>query len=161
MRREPPPEDRVTSGRRAARLAAVQALYQIEIAGTPTAQAIDEFVIDHLPLDADCAFFNFLVRSVEERQDEIDRLISAALVDGWSLTRLEAVLRAVFRAAVCELVTRGDIPPRVTITQYVDIAYSFFAGREPGMVNGVLDAIARQIRAAELGPDVASSDTKA
>jgi N utilization substance protein B len=135
--------------RRAARLAAVQALYQRDMNEISARAVIAEFAAHRFTGDADQALFEQLVKGVDEQGEEIDRRISGALVEGWSLVRLETVLRAIFRAGVCELLLRWDVPPRVTISEYVEISHGFFAGREPAMVNGVLDRLAREIRPEE------------
>jgi len=144
------------AGRRrtAARLAAVQALYQIEIADAPVEAVIREFVNfrlghegdDERLGDADPAFFTALVRGVAARAAAIDPLIRAALTPDWPLERLEAVLRAIVRAGAYELADCADVPAAVVISEYLDIGHAFFAGKEPGLVNGVLDRLARELR---------------
>jgi N utilization substance protein B len=135
--------------RRAARVAAVQALYQRDMNDISARSVIVEFGSYRLDDTVDAELFGQLVAGVDENLSEVDARISAALVEGWSLDRLETVLRAIFRAAVWELSYRWDIPARVTISQYVEIAHAFFGGREPAMVNGLLDHVARDIRAQE------------
>jgi transcription antitermination protein NusB len=144
--------------RTAARLAAVQALYQIELAPAPVEAVITEF-IDHRfgreiegerQGDADPTLFAELVRGAFARQDELDRLIGAALSPDWPLARLETVLRAILRAGAFELLCRADVPAPVAINEYLDIAHAFFTGKEPGMVNGVLDRLARGLRPQEV-----------
>jgi len=140
--------------RSAARLAAVQALYQMEIAGTTPANVIGEFVRHRFGRDsgegefgaADEFFFADLVEGAAARRDEVDRAIAAALTPDWPLERLEVTLRAILRAGAYEIIARPDVPPRVSITEYLDIAHAFFAGKEPGLVNGVLDRLARTFR---------------
>lgn len=155
-------ERRTHSGRRrsAARLAAVQALYQIELAGASAESVIREFEQHGLGTDreggrlgeADAQLFGDLVRGVAGRQDELDQLIAGSLAPGWPLARLEAVLRAILRAGAFELLVATDVPAPVVISEYLDIAHAFFAGKEPGLVNGVLDHLARTLRPAqELG----------
>jgi transcription antitermination protein NusB len=161
------------AGRRrsVARLLAVQALYQVEINKVETtgAAAIDgviaEFVKHRLDQEiegenygeADRVLFADIVRGSSSRQAELDGMISAALSDEWPLHRLETILRAIMRAGAYELVARADVPPRVVISEYLDVAHAFFAGKEPGMVNGVLDRLARVLRRDDvdhgLGPD--------
>jgi N utilization substance protein B len=144
--------------RTAARLAAVQALYQIELAGAPVDSVIGEFVHhrigrDHEDMrfgDADPEFFAALVRGADAQREELDRLIVAALTPDWPLERLEAVLRAILRAGAYELVASVDVPGAVVISEYLDIGHAFFAGKEPGMVNGVLDRMARSLRPQEV-----------
>jgi N utilization substance protein B len=135
--------------RRAARVAAVQALYQRDMNDISARSVIAEFGSYRLDETVDAELFGQLVAGVDENLTEIDGRISGALVEGWSLDRLETVLRAIFRAAVWELAYRWDIPSRVTISQYVEIAHAFFDGREPAMVNGLLDRVARELRAEE------------
>jgi N utilization substance protein B len=152
--------------RSAARLAAVQALYQIDlnqIAPTPAAVegVVREFIKHRLGQEidgeryseADQGLFADLVRGAMARREEIDRMLSAGLTEDWPLNRLETILRAILRAGAYELLARGDVPPRVVINEYLDIAHAFFAGKEPGLVNGVLDRLARTLRPDELGRD--------
>lgn len=141
--------------RSAARLAAVQALYQAELGGEDADTVINEFVDHRLGkeiegdryLDADEVFFRDLVAGAERRQGEIDALISAALSSDWSLKRLERIMRALLRAGAYELVARPDVPTKVVIDEYVDVAHAFFGNKEPGFVNGVLDRLGRSARA--------------
>ena len=141
--------------RRAARLAAVQALYQMELSGASAADAIaDQAKREPDPetegkrrASIDQPFFGDLVRGVRDRRDDIDRMIDGALSEDWALARLDAVLRAIMRAGVCELLTRPEIDAPVTINEYVEIAKSFFDGSEPKMTNGVLDRLAKILRA--------------
>lgn len=153
--------------RRAARLAAVQALYQIEIAATGPESVIAEFVAHRLDRSidgeraspADRAHFVAVVEGVSRRPGDIDGLIGDVLAEGWSLKRLGALLRALMRAAAFELLELEAIPARVVIDEYVEIAASFFSDREPAFVNGALDKLARRLRPAEFGaPSVAASD---
>jgi N utilization substance protein B len=138
------------SARRAARLAAVQALYQLDMNDVAPAVVIAEFVGHRLEQHADQPLFSDLVGQVAARVVEIDDLIGAALVEGWKVERLETVLRAILRAGAYEILARPDIPPRVTISEYVEIAHAFFGGREPGLVNGVLNRLAQERRAGDL-----------
>jgi N utilization substance protein B len=147
-----------------ARLAAVQALYQMDLAGTDAAEVIDQFAKERLGVgqaepkadeagsveDADPTFFAELVRGVVRRQVEIDPLIDRQLATGWRLTRIDSTLRAILRAGVFEIMHRPDVPPRVAISEYINVAHAFFDADEPRVVNGVLDAIARQQRGEEL-----------
>ncbi|MGF1552802.1 MAG: transcription antitermination factor NusB [Paracoccaceae bacterium] len=146
--------------RSAARLAAVQALYQMEIAGGDWTAVRDEFEAHRLGTDVeglryespDVALFRDVLEGVQRRQVRIDHLTDDALNARWPLGRIDSTLRALFRAAGHELVARSDIPARVVIGEYVDIAKAFYpSGREPGFVNGVLDHMARDVRPGELG----------
>ena len=147
------------SRRRVARLAAVQALYQLELNPGRGAEAvIREFVRDRLGREidgdlygeADAELFADLVRGVTGDRERLDETVSAALSDEWPLGRLDTILRLILEAGAYELAHRPDIPPRVTMSEYVGIAYAFFTGKEPGLANGVLDRLARALRIAEL-----------
>lgn len=140
--------------RSAARLAAVQALYQLEMEGTPMAQLLHEFhehrlgatIEDVTYANAEVDFFNDVVKGVDARRDEIDAHISAKLSEGWSIDRLDRPMRQIIRAGTYELLARNDLPAGVIINEYVDVADAFYAKREKGFVNGVLDAIAKAVR---------------
>jgi transcription antitermination protein NusB len=140
--------------RSAARLAAVQALYQLEMEGTPMAQLLHEFhehrlgatIEDVTYANAEVDFFNDVVKGVDARRDEIDAAIAAKLSEGWSLDRLDRPMRQIIRAGTYELLARNDLPAGVIINEYVDVADAFYAKREKGFVNGVLDAIAKAVR---------------
>ncbi|HEU4518324.1 MAG TPA: transcription antitermination factor NusB [Microvirga sp.] len=144
--------------RSAARLAAVQALYQMDVSGKGVIDALAEFEafwmgrevegIAFQPSDSD--FFRSILSGVVENQRPIDQRIDAALAAGWPLTRIEAVLRAILRAGAFELMFRKDVPVRVVISEYVDVAHGFYGEDEPGLVNAVLDAVAREVRPGEL-----------
>jgi len=142
--------------RSAARLAAVQALYQQEMEGTPVARLIKEFhdhrlgavIEDERYHDAERDFFDDIVSGAEARRDEIDALISARLAEGWSLERLDRPMRAILRAGAYELIARADVPVGSVISAYVDVAHAFYDKRESGFVNGLLDAIAKHARPA-------------
>ena len=147
------------AGRRrsAARLAAVQALYSIGQGGGSPTEVVGEFN-DHRFATADEAgttvepdreFFSSLVSGSSARRREIDTLLSASLAKNWSLERLEKVVYAILQAGVFELMDRRDVPAKVTINEYVDIAHAFYADGEPGFVNSVLDRIAREVRPEE------------
>lgn len=146
-------------GRRAARLAAVQAIYQLDAAGGAVEQVLTEFVRHRIEspegeeayAGADRALFADIVRGVVERRAALDEMLAAALAEGWTLVRLDRVLRAILLAGAYEIVARTDIPPRVVISEYIDLAHAFFDGREPAMVNGVLDRLAHVVRPDELG----------
>jgi N utilization substance protein B len=144
--------------RSAARLAAVQALYQMDVSGKGVIDALAEFEafwmgrevegIAFQPSDSD--FFRSILSGVVENQRPIDQRIDAALAAGWPLTRIEAVLRAILRAGAFELMFRKDVPVRVVISEYVDVAHGVYGEDEPGLVNAVLDAVAREVRPGEL-----------
>jgi N utilization substance protein B len=156
----PLPQSGHRGGRRrsAARLAAVQALYQLELNPAAEAQSVvREFVRHRLGRDidgdnygeADAALFEDVVRGVAADRDRLDETVSAVLSEEWPLPRLEAVLRAILRAGAYELLHRQDVPPRVAISEYTDIAHAFFSGKEPGLANGVLDRLGRMLRPAD------------
>ncbi len=152
--------------RGAARLAAVQALYQIELTGASPDRVLREFVthrIDAAPQAAsdeaasdeavgetDRELFAAIVRGASERRTELDEIVASALAVGWSLERMDRVLRALLRAGAFELLARPETPARVAITEYVAVANAFYEGREPGFVNGVLDKLARALRPDEM-----------
>jgi len=137
--------------RSVARLAAVQALYQMEVSGAGAEAVIREFSDHRFDRDiegetlaqADETFFAELVRGVVVDQTAIDQAIAKRLAEGWRLERIDATLRAILRAGAWELTRRPDVPHEVAIDEYVEIAKSFFEGPEPGFVNGALDGIAR------------------
>jgi N utilization substance protein B len=145
--------------RGAARLAAVQALYQMDIAGAGINDIFAEFESHWLGnevegdtyLPAEAAFFRDVVSGVVRDQKKIDPLIDEALSKGWPLKRIEAILRAVLRAGAYELQHRKDVPGRVVVSEYVDVANAFVDREETGMVNAVLDQIGRQFRGDEFG----------
>lgn len=152
------PSTRRHGERSAARLAAVQALYQIDISGIGADDVTDEFLRhrfgdagdDASVPAADTGLFSELVHGVCARGDEIDPMISRALGGGWTLDRLELLLRAVLRAGAFELLARADVPAPVVIDEYIEVAHAFFGRGEPGLVNGVLDRLAHDLRPAEL-----------
>lgn len=153
-------EPRKANKRGASRLAAVQALYQMDIAGTGINDIFAEFESHWLGnevegeryLPAEAAFFRDIVAGVVREQKELDRLIDQTLEGGWPLKRIDAIVRAVLRAGAFELGRRKDIPARVIVTEYVDVAHAFVDRDETGMVNAVLDQIARDKRAEEFAP---------
>jgi N utilization substance protein B len=157
MARDDAKDDRKANRRGAARLAAVQALYQMDIAGTGLNDIIAEFeshwigreVEGDQYLPAEAAFFREVVGGVVREQRVLDPLIDAALAQGWPLKRIETILRAVLRAGAYELDHRRDVPARVVVSEYVDVAHAFVDRDETGMVNAVLDQIARKLRAGE------------
>ena len=144
---------RPANQRGAARLAAVQALYQMDVGRTTLEDTLRQFDALHLGreiegdkyLPGDVDFFRQIVKGVVKSQLEIDPAIDAALAEGWPVERIDATLRAILRASAWELLRRQDIPQRVVITEYVDIAKAFYADDAPGMVNGVLDRIAKDV----------------
>jgi len=142
-----------------ARLAAVQALYQIALnPGAEPEAAIREFIAHRLGREidgelygeADEKLFADIVRGTVGHRERLDETISAALSEEWPLRRLETILRLILEAGAYELAHRPDIPPRVTIAEYIAIAHAFFDGKEPGLANGVLHHLARALRGAEL-----------
>ena len=143
--------------RSAARLAAVQALYQHEMEGTPMPRLLKEFhdhrlgatIEDQQYYDAERDFFDDIVTGVDARRSEIDALISERLAEGWTLDRLDRPMRAILRAGTYELLARPDVPVGSVISEYVDVAHAFFDKRESGFVNGLLDAIAKETRSAQ------------
>jgi transcription antitermination protein NusB len=150
---------RKANKRGAARLAAVQALYQMEVGGTGLNDILAEFESHWLGrevegaqyLPAEAAFFRDIVSGVVREQRELDPVIDEALQKGWPLKRIEAVLRAALRAGAYELIHRRDVPPRVVVAEYADVAAAFVGRDETGMVNAVLDQLARKLRAADFG----------
>ena len=148
---------RKANKRGAARLAAVQALYQMDLAGTGLNEILGEFESHWMGrevegaqyLPAEAAFFRDIVSGVVREQRELDPLIDEALSKGWPLKRIETVLRAALRAGAFELIHRTDVPARVVVAEYVDVANAFVDRDETGMVNAVLDQLARKLRAGE------------
>ncbi|MEH6728216.1 MAG: transcription antitermination factor NusB [Hyphomicrobiales bacterium] len=148
---------RPANKRGAARLGAVQALYQMDIGGTSLQQVVAEFENVRLGkeidgeqyLEADAAYFRGILAGVVKEQLQLDPLIHKALTPDWPLRRIDSLLRAVLRAATFEIVRRKDVPAKVIITEYVDVTKAYFLEDEPKMVNGVLDHIAREVRASE------------
>ena len=149
-----------SKARSAARLAAVQALYQQHMEGTALAKLLDEFHQHRLGrtiddddfddaeyADAEVPFFDDVVRGVDARRDEIDAAITAKLAAGWSLARLDKAMLQVLRAGTYELLARADVPAPVAINEYVEVAKAFFDDGQAKFVNGILDAVAREVRA--------------
>ena len=140
--------------RSAARLAAVQALYQQDMEGTPLPRLLKEFhdhrlgatIEDETYHDAERDFFDDLVTGADARREQIDALISDRLAEGWTLERLDRPMRAILRAGAYELMARADVPVGSVISEYVDVAHAFYNKRESGFVNGLLDAIAKETR---------------
>jgi N utilization substance protein B len=141
--------------RSAARLAAVQALYQQEMEGTPLILLLNEFhqhrlgaTIDDVEYaDAEVSFFDDVVKGVDARREELDTLIAARLAAGWTMDRLDKPMRQILRAGAYELLARPDVSVATAISEYVDVAAAFYDKREKGFVNGLLDAIAKNVRA--------------
>jgi N utilization substance protein B len=148
------------NARSASRLAAVQGLYQMDLASTdlnivirdlsanPTLETADGEGIAE-PMEIDATFMAELLRGVVECQREIDPMIDAQLATGWRLARVDSILRAILRSGVFELMRRSEVPARVVINEYIDIAHAFLGDDEPRVVNGVLDKLARRLRPAE------------
>ncbi|WP_041316435.1 transcription antitermination factor NusB [Hyphomicrobium nitrativorans] len=164
------PRRKKTSGdapkpRTVSRMAAVQALYQMDLAGTDAGEVIEQFlatpdVAEGTEADAsedlsvslegaDTTFFAEVVKGVVRRQRDIDPLVDQQLRTGWRLVRVDSILRAILRGGVFELLERTDVPARVTINEYINISKAFFEADEPRVVNGVLDRIAHKVRAKE------------
>jgi len=147
------PPNRAQS-RSAARLAAVQALYQLEMEGTPLRVLLHEFhnhrlgatIEDVEYAEAEIDFFDDLVAGVDARRDEIDALIADKLAKGWSLERLDKPMRQILRAGTYELLARKDVPTGTVINEYLDVAHAFYDKRETSFVNGLLDAVAKDLR---------------
>lgn len=144
----------MSKARSAARLAAVQALYQQEMEGTPLARLLHEFhqhrlgatIEDATYADAEVDFFNDVVMGVDARRAEIDAAISAKLSEGWTLERLDRPLRQILRAGTYELIARREIPVGSVISEYLDVADAFYDRTEKKFVNGLLDAVAKAVR---------------
>ena len=141
-----------SKARSAARLAAVQALYQQQMERTPLNRLLDEFhqhrlgaeIEDMQFAEAETAFFDDIVKGVDARRDEIDLALSAKLAQGWTLARLDKTMLQILRAGAYELLARADVGKATAISEYVDVAKAFFADREAKFVNGVLDAVAKE-----------------
>lgn len=149
-----------SQARSAARLAAVQALYQQHMEGTALARLLDEFhqhrlgrTIDDEDFDeaeyadAEVPFFDDVVRGVDARRDEIDALVASKLASGWTLARLDKAMLQVLRAGTYEIIARADVPAPVAINEYVEVAKAFFDDGQAKFVNGILDAVAKEARA--------------
>jgi N utilization substance protein B len=140
--------------RAAARLAAVQALYQFDMEGTPMASLLDEFHRHRLGMEiddaqfaqAEVAFFDDVVKGTIARRDEIDELLASKLTEGWSLGRLDKTMLQIMRAGAYELIARADIPTGAAISEYLDVCHAFFDPREAKFLNGVLDSVAKSVR---------------
>ena len=140
--------------RSAARLAAVQALYQHQMEGTALARLLNEFhqhrlgreIEEEQYAEADVDFFDDLVSGAIARRDEIDALLTERLAQGWTIARLDKTMVQILRAGAYELLARPDIPVGTAISEYIDVAHAFFDEREAKFVNGVLDAVAKAVR---------------
>ena len=140
--------------RAAARLAAVQALYQHEMEATAVAHLLHEFHQHRLGAeiegaeyaDADQDFFDDIVKGALARVEEIDRLVAARLSAGWTLDRLDKPMKAILRAGTYELLARADVSVPTVISEYVDVAHAFYDRREAGFVNSLLDGVAKDAR---------------
>ena len=153
-----PPVPKVTpkkgQARAAARLAAVQALYQRDMEGTELHILLDEFhrhrlgaeIEDMQFVEAETAFFDDVVRGYVARAEEIDALLASKLAEGWRLERLDKTMLQILRAGAYELLARADVPTGAAISEYVDVAHAFFEPREAKFVNGVLDAVGKEVR---------------
>lgn len=146
--------------RHAARMAAVQALYQVSQSGDSASEVIRQFEKHRFDAsgdeatiaDPDREFFRAVVSGASERRDELDTLIGGSLLAGWTLGRVEQVIRAILAAGAFELMARPDIPAKVVVNEYADLAHDFHAASEAGFVNSVLDKLARRLRAGEFEP---------
>lgn len=155
---------RPANKRGAARLAAVQALYQMDVGGTSLLETVAEYESFRLgrELDgdmyreADAAWFRDIVSGVVRAQTTIDPLIHSALTSDWPLSRLDTTLRAILRAGAYEVTSRKDVPTAVIVSEYVDIAKAFYGEEEPRLVNAVLDRVARNARGDGRGPGARS-----
>jgi N utilization substance protein B len=151
---QPKDEIKQANQRGAARLAAVQALYQMDLSGTGVLEIVSEYenyrlgqeVDGEQYLKADASWFRSIVAGVVKDQRSLDPLIADSLVEGWPLSRLDSTIRAIMRAGVFELIERKDVPVAVIVTEYVEIANAFFSEDEPKLVNAVLDSVARKVR---------------
>ncbi|RKQ71426.1 NusB antitermination factor [Litorimonas taeanensis] len=144
--------------RRAARIAIVQALYQMDVANAPFKTVVREFRNHRFGyndesdvVQVDENFFEEVIEGVVGSQNAIDTKISTLLPEKWPLRRLDLTLRSLLRASAFEIMRRPDVPALVIINEYVSIAADFFDGKEPGMVNSILDKIAKEVRASEFG----------
>ncbi len=146
-----------TLERSGARLAVVQALYEMEVSGKGVIDALAEFEAFWIGQEVDGVafppaepeFFRDLLNGAVQQQRAIDPQLDQALSAGWPLKRVEAVLRAILRAGAYEIMFRKDVPAKAAISEYVDVAHSFYEGEEPGMVNAVLDKVGRTVRPQE------------
>jgi N utilization substance protein B len=148
-----------SQARSAARLAAVQALYQMQMEGTALARLLNEFHQHRLGrevddedhegevfADAEADFFDDIVSGVDASREEIDELLVGKLADGWTIARLDKTMLQILRAGAYELMARADVPTATAINEYVDVAKAFFDDREAKFVNGLLDAVGKDVR---------------
>jgi N utilization substance protein B len=160
-KRKPAVKTKGPQPRTASRMAAVQALYQMDIAGTDLNDVIHEFVTIRFPTaedgemlaGADPVFFAEILRGVVRRQRDIDPMVDEGLATGWRLTRVDSILRAILRGGTFELMERRDVPARVAINEYINVAHAFFDEDEPKVVNGLLDKLAHKLRPSEFEPE--------
>ena len=151
--------EKTANQRGAARLAAVQALYQMDVGGTALADVLAEYEVYRLGkevdgdtyLKADSGWFRSIVTGVVRDQKKLDPMIASSISEGWTLSRLDSTLRAILRAGVFEIVSKPDVPTAVIVTEYVEIATAFFEGEEPKLVHAVLDRISRRERGERKG----------
>ncbi|PCI04516.1 MAG: transcription antitermination factor NusB [Hyphomicrobiales bacterium] len=165
---DPKPVIKPANKRGLARLAAVQAIYQMDLSGADLMEVVAQFeelrlgkeIDGELYREADESWFRGILAGVVKNQKDIDPLIHNALPDDWPLARMHTLLRSILRAGVFELQSRKDVPARVVINEYLDVAKSFYEEDEPKLVNGVLDRLARDIRVDEFTPkpDEAAAD---
>ncbi len=157
----PQPVPRAANKRGAARLAAVQALYQMDVAGTGLLEIASEYEAFRLGKEidgdvyreADAQWFRAILSGVVENQKVVDPIIRQSLTEDWPLSRLDSTLRAILRAGVYELMKREDVPVAVIVSEYVDIAKAFYVEDEPKLVNAVLDRVSRRVRGEGRGKD--------
>lgn len=155
MKDKAEPGVKTANQRGAARLAAVQALYQMDVGGTGVLEVVAEYETHRLGqeldgeqyLKADASWFRSIVAGVVRDQTRLDPMIRGALMEDWPLSRLDTTLRAILRAGAFEICERKDVPIAVITTEYVEIAQAFFGDDEPKLVNAVLDRIAKHVRA--------------
>ena len=151
----------------AARLAAVQALYQMELTGADAESVVQEFCEHRFTDNGDASIsevgsdcFREIVRGVPRNQLEIDQAVAKGLSKDWKLQRIDSILRAILRAGIYELIDRPDVPAKAVIDEYVEIAHAFFEGEEPAFVNALLDRVAHEKRAAEFGQPIPHDELK-
>ena len=158
--KKPPPGVR----RSAARLASVQALYQMDMVSTDIQDVVHQFTSyrfnqnedDEETVKPDETFFQELLQGVVRRQRDIDPVVDEQLAAGWRLARIDSILRAILRSALFELMERPDVPVKVVINEYIDVAHAFFDGEEPRVVNGILQRLAERYRPVEMKKPPAS-----